>query len=400
MSHPRVGDDAAVVECQFDGVGVQDFDLCGVRGGLHLAAQDAGQEGDADIVAARVAVWLGVNADEARDLYNEARLLCNLAYGGLPHRLPHVHKTPWQRPLSLEGFAATADQDHPRLRGDHHVDHQLRGLRSCQGSHLLRARRIERLRRVVVHYVGSCRQGQRGPHPSRVAPRSRSLRRQGIPVEKGYALRGDRNIHMRILCVSDRVERMLYGPNLTSYARGVEAVISCGDLPFDYLEYIVTFLGVPVYYVLGNHDPGPEGPEYPEGCTPLDGRVVEADGEAGSLVLAGLSGSRLYSGGPNQYTEREMRLRSWALSARILRRRLLGRPGPRVFVTHSPPFGLGDEKDHAHIGFESFLGLIDRHGPSLWLHGHVHLYGPEGGRVTRRGDTKVINVFGHRIIEV
>jgi Icc-related predicted phosphoesterase len=162
----------------------------------------------------------------------------------------------------------------------------------------------------------------------------------------------------------------------------------------------VTFLGVPVYYVLGNHDPGPEGPEYPEGCTPLDGRVVEADGEAGSLVLAGLSGSRLYSGGPNQYTEREMRLRSWALSARILRRRLLGRPGPRVFVTHSPPFGLGDEKDHAHIGFESFLGLIDRHGPSLWLHGHVHLYGPEGGRVTRRGDTKVINVFGHRIIEV
>jgi len=81
---------------------------------------------------------------------------------------------------------------------------------------------------------------------------------------------------MKILCISDRVERMLYGPNLTSYAKGVEAVISCGDLPFDYLEYIVTFLGVPVYYVLGNHDPGPEGPEYPGGCTPLDGRVAKA----------------------------------------------------------------------------------------------------------------------------
>jgi uncharacterized protein len=193
---------------------------------------------------------------------------------------------------------------------------------------------------------------------------------------------------------------MRHGPSLNSYAGGVEAVISCGDLPFDYLEYIVTFLGVPVYYVLGNHDPGPEGPEYPEGCTPLDGRVVEADAEAGSLVLAGLSGSRLYSGGPNQYTEREMRLRSWALSARILRRRLLGRPGPRVFVTHSPPFGLGDREDQAHVGFRSFLGLIDRHEPSLWLHGHVHLYGPEGQRVTHRGETKVINVFGHRILEL
>src|SRR5918998_4346877 len=106
----RVGDDAAVVEGQFDGCRGEDFGLGGVRGGLHLAAQDAGQEDDADIVAARVAVWLGVNADEARDLYGEARLLRNLAYGSLPHRLPHVHKTPWQRPLPLEGFAASADQ--------------------------------------------------------------------------------------------------------------------------------------------------------------------------------------------------------------------------------------------------------------------------------------------------
>src|SRR5919112_6676147 len=114
MSHHRVGDDAAVVECQFDSVGVQDFDLCGVRGGLHLAAQDVGQEGDADIVAARVAVWLGVNADEAGDFYSEARLLPKLAYGGLPPRLPPLHITPLQRPLPLEGFAATADQDHPR----------------------------------------------------------------------------------------------------------------------------------------------------------------------------------------------------------------------------------------------------------------------------------------------
>jgi Icc-related predicted phosphoesterase len=205
---------------------------------------------------------------------------------------------------------------------------------------------------------------------------------------------------VKILCISDRVEPMLHGPSLISYAKGVEAVISCGDLPFDYLEYIVTFLGAPVYYVLGNHDPGPEGPEYPEGCTPLDGRVVDVEGEAGGVVLAGLSGSRLYSGGPNQYTERQMRGRARTLSARILYRRLTGRPGPRVFVTHSPPFGLGDGEDHAHVGFESFLGLIDRHEPSLWLHGHVHLYGPEGQRVVRRGETKVVNVFGHRIIEV
>ncbi len=205
---------------------------------------------------------------------------------------------------------------------------------------------------------------------------------------------------MKILCVSDRVESMLYGPNLTSYARGVEAVISCGDLPFDYLEYLVTFLGVPLYYVLGNHDPGPDGPEYPGGCTPLDGRIVEAEVGNESVVLAGLSGSRLYSGGPNQYTERQMRRRAGALSARIRWRGLLGRPRPTVFVAHSPPFRLGDEEDQAHTGFESFLDLIDRHEPSLWLHGHVHVYGPDQRRVTSRGPTRVINVFGHRILEV
>ena len=202
--------------------------------------------------------------------------------------------------------------------------------------------------------------------------------------------------NVKILCLSDRVEPVLHGPSLNSYAEGVEAVISCGDLPFDYLEYVLTFLGAPLYYVLGNHDPAPDGPEYPEGCTPLDGRVVDA----GGVALAGLSGSRLYSGGPNQYTERQMRYRAWGLSARILGRKLIGRPNPQIFVTHSPPMGLGDREDPAHVGFESFLGLIDRHRPSLWLHGPVHQYGPEGPRVLQRGETKIVNVFGHRLLEV
>jgi uncharacterized protein len=200
---------------------------------------------------------------------------------------------------------------------------------------------------------------------------------------------------VKILAVSDRVEPMLHGPSLNSYARGVEAVVSCGDLPFEYLEYIVTFLGVPLYYVLGNHDPGEET-KSPGGCTPLDGRVVEA----GGITLAGLSGSMWYSGGPNQYTERAMNLRARTLSARIRCRRLLGRSKPDVFVTHSPPLGLGDREDLCHTGFGSFLRLMDRHSPPLWLHGHVHLYGADQERAHDRGETQVLNVYGHRILEV
>jgi Icc-related predicted phosphoesterase len=201
---------------------------------------------------------------------------------------------------------------------------------------------------------------------------------------------------MKVLCVSDRVESILYGPTLNSYASGVEAVISCGDLPFAYLEYIVTFLGVPVYYVLGNHDPAPNAKEYPGGCTPLDGEVVDI----GGVVLAGLSGSPLYSYGPNQYTERQMRRRARALSRRILYRKLLGKPGPDVIVSHSPPFGLGDREDPVHTGFESFVSLANRHEPPLWLHGHVHLYGPDQQRIATRDNTRVVNVFGHLILDI
>lgn len=193
---------------------------------------------------------------------------------------------------------------------------------------------------------------------------------------------------------------MLHGPTLTSYAGDVDAVISCGDLPFAYLEYIVTFLGVPLYYVLGNHDPGPDAPEYPGGCTPLDGRILEVPGDDGGIVLAGLSGSPFYSGGPNQYTERQMRRKVLSLSARIRLRGLLGRTSPVILATHSPPLGLGDQKDLVHVGFGSFVDFIDRHHPPLWLHGHIHLYGLDQERVVKKGETSIVNVYGHRILEV
>ena len=54
----------------------------------------------------------------------------------------------------------------------------------------------------------------------------------------------------------------------------------------------------------------------------------------------------------------------------------------------------------AHVGFESFVDLIDRHQPPLWLHGHMHLYGPDQERVVQKGETKIVNVYGHRILDL
>ena len=221
--------------------------------------------------------------------------------------------------------------------------------------------------------------------------------RVGSPRRERVSLCRHERGRVKILAISDAAEPVLYGASLSSYTEGVEAVISCGDLPFEYLEYVVTFSGAPLYYVRGNHDPA-EDEKSPGGCVSLDGRVLEI----GGLTLAGLSGSRRYSGGSNQYAEKEMRRRCHLLSAKITLRDFWGRGKPDVFVTHSPPYSLGDRNDPAHEGFKAFLSLIDRHEPPLWLHGHVHLYGPEVGsqRVTSRGETQVVNAYGHQFVDV
>ena len=201
---------------------------------------------------------------------------------------------------------------------------------------------------------------------------------------------------MKLLGVGDRTDPVLYGRGLEEYAAGVRAVISCGDLPFEYLEYLVTFLSVPVFYVRGNRDPEDASDKRPGGCIPLDGRIEEVEG----VAIAGLSGCNWYSGGPNQYTERQIRRRARSLARKIAWRSLRGAQSPRVFASHAPPLGHGDREDVAHRGYKAFLPLIDRYEPGFWLHGHVHLYKPERGHRVYRGDTRVLNVYRHQILEV
>lgn len=189
------------------------------------------------------------------------------------------------------------------------------------------------------------------------------------------------------------------GPGLEARAAGVDAIVSCGDLPFAYLEYLVTFLGVPLFYVLGNHDPPSGSGKYPRGCVPLDRRVAEF----GDFALVGFSGCRWYSGGPNQYTERQLVRRSRVPSLRLSLGNALGRGRPAIFVSHAAPLGVGDADDTCHRGFGAFVNLLERHSPVLWLHGHVHLYG--GGEENASGDlefgsTRVVNAYGYRILTV
>ena len=211
----------------------------------------------------------------------------------------------------------------------------------------------------------------------------------------------------RILAVADEVDESLYGEKLIRLEP--EIVLGCGDLPFDYLEYIVSRLNVPLLYVPGNHDPDlrPDDETWSplraepqargaEGCINVDGRVAEAAG----LRVAGLGGSMRYRPGPNQYTPAQMRWR--ALRIEMLAHLRRGRGGRRldVLVTHAPPDGFaGNEDDLAHRGFAAFNRLIRNLAPRLLVHGHVHPYGV-ARPPQRLGATLIVNAVPHRVIEI
>ena len=211
----------------------------------------------------------------------------------------------------------------------------------------------------------------------------------------------------RILAIADEVDEAIYADKLTRLRPDV--VVSCGDLPFDYLEYIVGRLDVPLVYVLGNHDPElrstvptwtpvrTETPMLgPQGCDNADGHVVSAMG----LRIAGSGGSMRYRpGGPHQYSDAEMRWRALTLEVRI---KLNPSPAARsvdVLITHAPPLGWGARDDLAHRGFASFVRLVRVLKPKVLIHGHVHPYGrSEPQRAL--GNTQIINAVPLKLVEI
>ena len=204
-----------------------------------------------------------------------------------------------------------------------------------------------------------------------------------------------------MLAIADEVAEPLWGKALDDLRPDV--IVSCGDLPFEYLENIVSRANKPLLYVPGNHDPDLSGPDLfhvlaplelpagPAGCINLDGRVEEAAG----LRIAGLGGSVRYRPGPNQYTQRQMAARARRLAFRVWRS---GKPVD-VLITHSPPAGHGDSEDAPHRGFTALDWLVRKLSPRYLIHGHVNLYGPRRV-VAPIGRTEIVNAIPTRLLEL
>lgn len=196
--------------------------------------------------------------------------------------------------------------------------------------------------------------------------------------------------NLTILFISDEPVPILWEYFDSTRLDGIDIIISCGDLPPQYLSFLATFFVGPVLYIHGNHDECYlETP--PEGCTCIDGSVYEFKG----VRIAGLGGCMKYRKGHFQYTEEQMFLRTIKLYLKIFFHK-----GLDIFVAHAPAYGLNDGKDLPHQGFKCFHNLFKRFHPKYFVHGHMHFsYNYAQKRICTHKDITVINACEQYVLE-
>ena len=196
---------------------------------------------------------------------------------------------------------------------------------------------------------------------------------------------------MKLLLLADRESPWLWDYYQPGRLKEYDLILSCGDLKASYLTFLATMGRAPVAYVHGNHD-GSYGRTPPEGCDCIEDQIYVYKG----LRILGLGGSALYSGGPHQYSEQQMKRR-----IRRLWWKLRKAGGIDLLLTHAPAAGFGDGSDYAHRGFECFLELMDRYRPKYMVHGHVHMeYGNDMCRELERNGTRIINAYERYDLEI
>lgn len=203
---------------------------------------------------------------------------------------------------------------------------------------------------------------------------------------------------MKILSVSDIELGLIYSSRIAERFYDVDLVISCGDLPYYYLEFIVSALNVPLYHVRGNHASKVEITEFgdrsePWGAINLHRRVKQDDT---GLLLAGVEGSIQYNYGPQQYSQSEMWMMVFMMTPALFLNKLRHGRYLDVFVSHAPPWKIHDMEDRPHQGVKAFRWFDLVFKPQVHLHGHIHVYRQDSVTQTQFEKTLVMNTYGYR----
>jgi hypothetical protein len=219
---------------------------------------------------------------------------------------------------------------------------------------------------------------------------------------------------MKILCVADQMDPLVYSSAAKERFGGVDLVLAAGDVPMDYLGFLSSALNRPIYFVFGNHnlekisdfnrrfasaavrDETSPFLRQGYGAVYTGWRNTRHDGR---LLISGLGGSMRYNDGLNQYTDFQMCLKALRLVPGLLWNRLRYGRFLDILLTHAPPRGIGDAEDACHRGFGAFLPFMRIFRPRYLIHGHIHLYDLNAERKRRYHATEVVNAYGHTVIE-
>lgn len=206
---------------------------------------------------------------------------------------------------------------------------------------------------------------------------------------------------LKILSISDVELSLLYCSRTAERFSDVDLVISCGDLPASYLDYISSSINVPLYYVFGNHQnwnemrqERREDPALSIGFD-LHRRCRQFNRQ---LLIAGVEGSICYNQGPKQYTQFQMWMNIFALFPVLFWNKLRYGRYLDIFVTHASPWKIHDQEDSAHIGIKAFRWFDRVFKPLYHLHGHIHVYRTTTVTETVYYRTRIVNTYGYREI--
>ncbi len=237
---------------------------------------------------------------------------------------------------------------------------------------------------------------------------------------------------MKILCVSDYIDPLIYSTGAKKNFPDVDLILCAGDLPMDYIDFIVSVFNKPTYFVFGNHDlkefkfyhNANSSQNSGIGKSAEDFSQVEQNSGHGAvyagfkviasssikikhparkkptpLLIAGASGSRNYNGGLCQYTDAQMKLYLIRMIPHLIFNKIKYGRYLDIFLTHATPFHFHDMDDPCHVGFPSFNWFLKLFRPTLMVHGHVHLYDQRTERVGKYLDTTVANAYAHHVMD-
>jgi len=209
---------------------------------------------------------------------------------------------------------------------------------------------------------------------------------------------------MKILCVSDWIESIIYSDQMKYRMSDVDMIISCGDIATGYLDFIMSELNKPLYCVVGNHITtknikknylGQIVVDTPTCFNNLHLKFYKQNG----VLLTGFQGTVWYNGGPFQYKQWEVYFKLFTLVPRLIYNKIKYGRYLDIFVAHSAPYKVGDLDDPCHTGLKAFNLFIKIFKPKLFLHGHIHINDRNQKRERFYYDTKVINCSGYLKVE-